>query len=240
MIKENELEHSKKLLVNPDNIWGREGLIGEIRLERRAKMIKDFCLIWPGKRVLEIGCGAGALTEKLATTGAEITATDILPEFLTLTEDKTPNIKTQITDGETLRGLPNDYFDAVVGLSILHHLDLDKALPNIYRVLKKGGSIAFSEPNMLNPQIALQKNVPIFKKAAGDSPDETALISFLMRRKLKKYGFSGVSIMPFDFLHPSIPDKYARLAEKVGYAIESFPFVNQIAGTLFIGAIKKI
>jgi len=32
----------------------------------------------------------------------------------------------------------------------------------------------FTEPNMMNPQVALIKNVPSLKSRAGDSPDETA------------------------------------------------------------------
>jgi hypothetical protein len=43
--------------------------------------------------------------------------------------------------------------------------------------LKSGGTIYFTEPNMLNPQIAIQKNVSWVKRKLGDSPDETAFLS---------------------------------------------------------------
>lgn len=38
----------------------------------------------------------------------------------------------------------DDTFDAVVSLTALHHSDLDKALPEIYRVVKVGGTVAIS------------------------------------------------------------------------------------------------
>jgi ubiquinone/menaquinone biosynthesis C-methylase UbiE len=240
MIKENELEHDKKILAEAEKVWGRSGIAGKKRLERRAKMIIDFAQIVPGRKILEIGCGSGTLTEKLAQTGAKIIATDIFPEFLELTAEKTKNanVKTQIADGETLSGLADNSFDAVVGLSILHHLDLDKTLSSIYRVLKPGGLIAFSEPNMLNPQIALQKNIPVLKKALGDSPDETAFFAGPLEKKMAAFNFRDIRVLPFDFLHPAIPDFLAVFAYQAGNLLEKIPLIKKIAGSLFIAAKK--
>lgn len=240
MIKENELAHDKKILTDAEKIWGRAGIAGTKRLERRAKMVIDFCQIKPGQKILEIGCGSGTLTEKLAATGAEIIATDIFPEFLELTKKRTSatNITVQIADAETLSGLADNSFDAVVGLSILHHLDIDKTLASIYRVLKPEGTMAFAEPNMLNPQIAIQKNIPAIKKAMNDSPDETAFFAGTMKKKLSDLNFQKISVVPFDFLHPAVPNACAATVEKIGNVLEKIPFIKEIAGSLFIGAKK--
>ena len=40
---------------------------------------------------------------------------------------------------------------------------MDKSVSEIYRVLKPGGAIFFTEPNMMNPQIAIQKNISYIK-----------------------------------------------------------------------------
>ncbi|HMD68987.1 MAG TPA: class I SAM-dependent methyltransferase, partial [Chitinivibrionales bacterium] len=172
--------------------------------------------------------------------GAEITATDIFPEFLALARKRIPaeNVLTQIADAETLSGSADSSFDAVVGLSILHHLDIDKALAGIHRVLRPGGTMAFSEPNMLNPQIAIQKNIPAIKKACGDSPDETAFFAWLIKKKLDRLNFKELSVVPFDFLHPAVPDFLAASVEKIGYILEKIPLIREIAGSLFIGAKK--
>jgi ubiquinone/menaquinone biosynthesis C-methylase UbiE len=42
-------------------------------------------------------------------------------------------------------------FDMVFGVAILHHLDISRAIPEIHRVLCKGGKIVFVEPLRHNP-----------------------------------------------------------------------------------------
>lgn len=238
--QQKELEHDKKILAQAEKIWGRAGKAGELRLKERTEMIIDYCNIGPDKKILEIGCGTGALTEELAKTGAKIITTDIFPDFLRIVESKikTGNVTFEIADAQRLDAFSDNTFDAVCGLSILHHLDINKTLSNIYRVLKLGGKIAFSEPNMLNPQIAIQKNIPFIKKILGDSPGETAFFSWQMKKNLKKCGFGKFSVTPFDFLHPSIPDSLADFFSKTSYLLGKTPLIKEIAGSLFITAKK--
>ena len=203
-------------------------------------MLIEYCKLQPGMRVLEIGCGTGSLSERLVPTGVMLTATDILPEFLEVTAQKCAGhrIETKIVDAETLAGLNDESFEAVVGLSVLHHLHLKDVLASIHRVLTDGGICAFSEPNMLNPQIALQKNIPFLKRMLGDTPDETAFFSWQMRRALGTARFKDIHVFPFDFLHPSIPDSLAASVEAVGNFLERVPLFRQIAGSIFLAARK--
>ena len=129
-------------------------------------------------------------------------------------------------------------FDTVVGSSILHHLEIDESIKEIFRVLKSGGTICFTEPNMMNPQIAIQKNIPYIKKKLGDSPDETAFFRWALKKKLTKIGFVNIKIIPFDFVHPSTPKLLIKVFIKLGNYLEKFPILREIAGSLFITAEK--
>ena len=160
----------------------------------------------PGMRVLELGCGTGYFTRELARLGADVIAIDVSPELLEIAKANCsmPNVRYEIQDASAL-SYSSAVFDSVVGSSVLHHLEIKEALQEIYRVLKPGGAIYFTEPNMLNPQIAIQKNVPWVKRKLGDSPDETAFFRWPLRRLLEQTGYRDVRIDPFDFLHPKTP-----------------------------------
>lgn len=234
--QQNELTHNKSILKNVEKVWGRSGRVGEERIKRRAEMIIAKCNIGEGKKVLEIGCGTGTLTRYLAGTGALIIATDLDERFLKFARDKvlSQEVQFQVANAETLENFLPDSFDVVCGVSILHHLDISLSLKNIWRVLKPGGIMAFSEPNMLNPQIAIQKNIPFIKKWLGDSPDETAFFGWRIKMMLEENNFSEILIEPFDFLHPAIPGFLTSSIIKFGNMLEKIPFIKEIAGSLFI------
>jgi SAM-dependent methyltransferase len=148
-----------------------------------------------------------------------------------------PNVRYEIQNAYEL-SYPGDAFDSVVGSSVLHHLEIEEALRQIHRVLRPGGTMFFTEPNMLNPQIVIQKNVPWVKQRLGDSPDETAFFRWRLRRLLEVTGFSGVRINPFDFLHPKTPTTLIGGMDAIGRFLEGLPVISEFAGSLYIRAIK--
>ena len=193
----------------------------------------------PGMTALELGCGTGYFTRELARSGAGIVAIDLSPELLEIAKANcsAPNVRFEIQNAYEL-SYPDVIFDSVVGSSVLHHLEIEDALREIYRVLKPGGAIYFTEPNMLNPQIAIQKNVHWIKRKLGDSPDETAFFRWSLQRLLEKTGYRDVRIDPFDFLHPKTPIALIDRVNAFGRFLERVPVISEIAGSLYIRAIK--
>ena len=55
-----------------------------------------------------------------------------------------PNVRYELQNAYELR-YPDAEFDSVVGSSVLHHLEIEAALREIYRVLKPGGEFIFEE-----------------------------------------------------------------------------------------------
>ena len=131
-------------------------------------------------------------------------------------------------------------FDAIIGSSVLHHLDIKPALATIFKLLKPGGALSFAEPNMLNPQVALQKNISWIKKAMGDSPDETAFFRWRINELLCQAGFVDTQSSPFDWLHPVTPSRLINAVEKAGLFFEKVPLVREFAGSLYIFARRPI
>ena len=233
-----EIQHGRFLAQHgAGEIWNWEGPAGKLRWDRRVKMLSSH--LKPGMTVLELGCGAGYFTQELARSGAKVIAIDISPELLEIarTNCSSPNVRYQIENAYEL-SYDDAVFDSVVGSSILHHLEIEKALRDIYRVLKPAGTIRFTEPNMLNPQIAIQKNVPWIKRKLGDSPDETAFFRWPLRRLLEQTGYRDIRIDPFDFLHPNTPASLISRVNQLGQFFEKMPIISEFAGSLYIRGVK--
>jgi ubiquinone/menaquinone biosynthesis C-methylase UbiE len=106
--------------------------------------------------VLELGCGAGELSLELLRRGADLTALDVSPRMVELAgaraERFLPGSPGRFVVAAAERsGLPDAYFDRVVGKWVLHHVDVAAAAGEIRRVLRPGGRAAFFENQDRNP-----------------------------------------------------------------------------------------
>ncbi|MCP5054717.1 MAG: class I SAM-dependent methyltransferase, partial [bacterium] len=156
---QHEIQHGKFLAGKGAEMnWGWGTPAGFRRKTRRAELISKGATLGPDLMALEIGCGTGIFTEMFARTGARITAVDISEDLLEKAKERNlPTedvcfLKKRFEDFDV-----NERFDAVIGSSVLHHLELEQALPKIHEILKPGGVISFAEPNILNPQVFLER-----------------------------------------------------------------------------------
>ena len=233
----NEVEHGKLLAAGTgEDIWGWRTPAGRLRAERRVALILEGAHVAPGSKVLEIGCGAGLLTEKFAGSGADITAVDLSPDLLEIARRRglarvrflEKNFEDCDVEGP---------FDAVIGSSVLHHLELERTWSKIFTLLKPGGRMSFAEPNMLNPQIYCERHFRQFFPEV--SPDETAFVRFRLRRDLERNGFSGVAIAPFDWLHPLTPPPLIPMVSSMGKLLEAVWPCREFSGSLWIRARRE-
>ncbi|MBI2911692.1 MAG: methyltransferase domain-containing protein [Chloroflexi bacterium] len=235
-----EQQHNRSIAGRAEGLWGWSSPAGRRRARRRAALLQAAAALQPGELALEIGCGTGIFTGLLLPSQVTLAAIDISPEFLHQASRKPALARTVHFHQASVQRLPfsSARFDAVVGSSVLHHLDLALALPEIRRVLKPGGRIAFAEPNMLNPHVWLVKNLPALGRRYGESPDETAFFRWPLRRTLQRAGFAGVHVVPFDFLHPWLPASLIAPALALSPLLERVPLVQDLAGSLLVSASK--
>jgi len=112
-----------------------------------AQLVKH-ARISRGQRVLDVGCGTGVVAVTAARTGAKVTGLDLTPELLTEARENSRVAQVDIDWHEgDVESLPfeNATFDAV--LSQFGHMFAprpDVAVSEMLRVLKPGGTIAFS------------------------------------------------------------------------------------------------
>lgn len=112
-----------------------------------------------GLRVLDVGCGVGWLSIKLAKEGAKVCGIDISGELVnTAIEEAAKQGCSETTNFKKMAveklEFEDQSFDLVIGSAILHHTDIRAAISNIRRVLSPRGRAVFIEP--LNENIALK------------------------------------------------------------------------------------
>jgi SAM-dependent methyltransferase len=91
--------------------------------------------------VLELGAGTGKLTEQLVTLGHDVHATEPDPKMLARLEKNLPGVRVSQSPAEEIPAGDASY-DVVVCAQAFHWFDLDKALPEIARVLKPRGRLS--------------------------------------------------------------------------------------------------
>jgi ubiquinone/menaquinone biosynthesis C-methylase UbiE len=107
--------------------------------------IKDFANFndCKGLRVLEVGVGLGADHQNFASNGADLFGIDLTDRAIQHTSHRLSlfglSSRLNTGDAENL-GYENNYFDIVYSWGVLHHSpDTEKAIAEVYRVLKPGG-----------------------------------------------------------------------------------------------------
>jgi len=237
---QHEIEHGRMLARSgAESIWGWDTPAGKVRAVRRAGMILSNISGENSRHVLEIGCGTGDFTRLFASGVEKLTAVDISPELLEIARKNLMDAQNVKLLCSSFEDLPDAHpYDAIIGSSVLHHLEIGLALGHLRRLLKPGGVISFAEPNMLNPQIMVQKNIPWIKKRMGDSPDETAFFRWQIKRRLFDAGFTDIHVTPFDWLHPLVPPQMIKLISATGEILERIPLIKELSGSLVIFARK--
>jgi 2-polyprenyl-3-methyl-5-hydroxy-6-metoxy-1,4-benzoquinol methylase len=127
----------------------------------------------PGATLLDFGCGWGTNTVVFAKIGYAVEGFDISSKniehtrSLAATYGLADKVHAQIEAAESL-SYSDGQFDVVVGVDILHHVDIDAAIREVHRVLKPGGVAIFREP-VEQPIFDWLRNTALVKRLKPNS-----------------------------------------------------------------------
>jgi len=114
-----------------------------------VKDLHDISQLPPNKKILEIGCGNGTGTTLINEIfqPSEFVATEYDESLVEVARQNNKGSKVTIESGDAtkLRFADNE-FDAVIGLSVIHHIPTWEAcLDEMYRIIKPGGLFIIKE-----------------------------------------------------------------------------------------------
>jgi len=161
------------------------------RLTGRLARLAPVVLHWapPGGSVLDLGCGTGDLARHLAATGLRVTGCDISVEMLdrAAQADQAGTVKWATLDpGWCALPFPPETFNAIVASSVLEYVDDPLAvLRECFRLLKPGGSVHCTVPDLRHPvrwlerMVALSARVPITLTLSRRLPRLDSYLAYL-------------------------------------------------------------
>jgi len=144
-----------------------------------------------GKKILELGCGAGEASVFFAKRGAIVTATDISSGMLNVAKKLAKRHNTHLKTVQCFSNktpFKEESFDIVYAANLLHHVVSDDTLKEVRRVLKKGGVFVSWDPLDHNFFINVYRRIATQVRTADEHP-----IQFPQLKKLNTY-FKRVEI----------------------------------------------
>lgn len=144
----------------------------------------------PDTRILDLGCGSGALLERLAAMGyRQLTGVDIRPPAATAA------IRYEQADLDLFRlDAADGSFDLALAVEVIEHIENPGLfLAELARLLKPGGLALFTTPNLHSAQakllFALGDRLKQFD-AKGDPTHITPIVLFPFTRLLSRHGLT--------------------------------------------------
>lgn len=129
---------------------GSPSAFGQRGIEKRLAALGQLTEL-SGNRLLDVGCGDGAYTVRLASGYEQVDAVDVEPERLKVFTDRGTDITLHSMLAEEL-AFDAETFDTVTMIEVLEHVaDVDRTLEQVHRVLKPNGRLCLTTPNRYFP-----------------------------------------------------------------------------------------
>ena len=188
------------------NAWETNGrwwsdVFGEgndFHLQLVAPPVEKLLAIQSGERILDIACGNGAFSRRLADLGARVVGFDFSSSFIECAKERSSDFGDRIiyyvidaTNRKELQSLGEDFDGAVANMALMDMSEIEplaEALPNL---LKPGGRFVFSimHPCFNNPDTRMSM------EQEDQDGDISTTRSIKIRRYLTPFSGQGIGIV---------------------------------------------
>jgi trans-aconitate methyltransferase len=180
--------------------WNADQYVSEAGfVTKLGSPVYDLLAPKKGERILDLGCGDGALSKKILQSGALVVGVDGSPSMVESAQAQ--GIDARLVDAQSLTF--KDEFDAVFSNAALHWmLQADDVIDGVKRALKPGGR---------------------FVAECGGFGNVAAIVS-AMHAVLKANGYDPENLNPW--YYPSVSDYTERL-ERAGFRVSQIELIHR-------------
>lgn len=208
-------------------------LMADIPYDRYVELIDSALNGIPNKKILDIGCGTGLLSVKLAKMGGDVTGVDLSADMLRIATERAKSLQMPIEFvNQPMQGLEGfENFDAaVIAIDSLNYVIVEEevllTLKNVYEALTMDGVLLFDVHSTFKTDVIFMESPftfdnerisYIWETEEGDEPHSVySELAFFIRNQEGLY-------KRFDEVHYqrtfSIHD-YVAMLESIGFSIE--------------------
>lgn len=199
-----------------------------------------------GKKIIVVGCAEGGVTP-LAKAGAkQVLGVDIASEPVkklnqSIEKENLSHIASAVVGNAELLDVPNNSFDVICCLGVLHHLDIAKAASSWSNALNEEGLVIMEEPMAYNPIVAIYRLLTPKMRTEDEHPLVPADIKLLKKyfKKVDVQGYVLLSLFSLFFVYiyksDELRDKSNKFLEKIdNLLLKRFKFLNYFCWTSVI------
>jgi dolichol-phosphate mannosyltransferase len=219
-----------------DQYWKRRDPILGDRMIWRAQTFRHVMHLLPGQRILEVGCGEGIFTRRLA----EVTRGECPITALTFREDAVrpeglPNCVTFLTASSLPGSLTASSFDFIVAQDLLDRRNSAWLLQRLYNLLTPGGEVLFYESNPWNVVLKFRR---FLARLFGKGDPRFLLSRPELYELLSEVGFTRVFAAFNDFVYAPLTREMVWTLRNLSIILENMPAVRTLAGSILLHAQK--
>jgi demethylmenaquinone methyltransferase/2-methoxy-6-polyprenyl-1,4-benzoquinol methylase len=138
----------------------------------------------PGQKILDLAAGTGASSAAFTGPDIKVVAGDFSEGMLAVGRKRHPDIEFVFADATNLPFKANEFDSVTISFGLRNVVDVEKALAEMHRVTKPGGSIVICEfSKVTNPVLRpfynfyLNKLLPAFSSVASKTPEAYSYLS---------------------------------------------------------------
>ena len=188
--------------MNIDDIWAKRALLYDnLDWAKKRDFLNffiDSCNPEGNFIALDVGCGTGIVSRELAKKVRKVIGIDLSKDMIrqALKKDKTENFNPAPeyiqADAQYMK-FPGFTFDLVTARMSFHHIDnVEKAMEEIYRVLKRGGGFVLGEGVPPDHKVRQRYEEIFALKEKRHTFSEAELINMFYQ-----VGFENITLKPF-------------------------------------------